>query len=129
MARYLFAWLPMIAIAVANGAAREAWLLPRFGDALARQISTVTLLVLFAIYIRAVFKLWPLASGRLAAGVGVSWLVLTLSFEFGLGHFVSHLTWRETLGEYDLTAGRLWILVPIWVAVAPYVFYSLQDRH
>jgi len=39
--RYLLAWLPMVAIAVANGAAREAWLLPRFGDSLARQISTV----------------------------------------------------------------------------------------
>ena len=119
----------MVAIAVANGAAREAWLLPRFGDVLARQISTVSLLVLFAIYIGAVFKLWPLASGRLALGVGLSWLVLTLAFEFGLGHFVSHLTWHEMLAEYDLSSGRLWILVPIWVAVAPYVFYTLQDRH
>jgi len=49
VARYLLAWLPMTAIAAANGAAREAWLLPRLGDALARQISTVSLLVLLAV--------------------------------------------------------------------------------
>ena len=118
----------MIAIAVANGAARETWLLPRFGDALARQISTVSLLILFAIYIGAVLKLWPLASGRLAIGVGIAWLVLTLAFEFGLGYFVSRLTWREMLAEYNLSSGRLWILVPAWVALAPYVFYTVHRR-
>jgi hypothetical protein len=126
--RYVLAWLPMIAIAVANGAVREAWLLPRLGDLLARQISTVSLLGLLAIYIGVVFKFWPLASVRLALGVGVAWLALTLAFEFGLGYFVSHLTWRQMLAEYDLSSGRLWILVPIWVAVAPYVFYTLQER-
>ena len=114
MTRYLLAWLPMVAIAVANVAAREAWLLPRFGDSLARQISTLSLLALFAIYVGAVFRLWPLASGRLAIGVGLSWLLLTLAFEFGLG---------------SLSSGRLWILVPVWVAVAPYIFHTLQERH
>lgn len=129
MARYLVAWLPMIAVAVANGAVREAWLLPRLGDAVARQLSTISLLVLFAIYIGAVFNFWPLGSARLALGVGIAWLALTLAFEFGLGYFVSHLTWRQMLAEYDLSSGRLWILVPIWVAVAPYTFYTLQERH
>jgi hypothetical protein len=128
VARYLLAWLPMIAIAVANGAARQAWLLPRLGDALARQISTVSLLLLFALYMGVVFRLWPLASARLALGVGAAWLALTLAFEFALGYFVSHLTWREMLAEYDLSSGRLWILVPISIAVAPYVFHSLQER-
>jgi hypothetical protein len=32
VARYLAAWFPMILIAVANGALREAWLMPRLGD-------------------------------------------------------------------------------------------------
>jgi hypothetical protein len=116
----------MVAIAVANGVVRQAWLLPRFGDTLARQISTLSLLILFAIYMGALFRFWPLAAGRLALGVGIAWLALTLAFEFGLGYFVSHLTWREMLAEYDLVSGRLWLLVPIWVAVAPYIFYALQ---
>ena len=57
--------------------------------------------------------------------VGALWLVLTLAFEFALGRFVSGLSWREMLGEYDLASGRLWALVPLTVAVAPWLFYHL----
>jgi hypothetical protein len=83
----------------------------------------VLLIGLFAVYIGLVVKTWPIASGRQAAAIGLSWLALTLAFEFALGRFVSGLSWRQMLAEYDLTAGRLWLLVPLWVALAPYVFY------
>ena len=52
-------------------------------------------------------------------------LALTLAFESLLGRFVSGLSWREMLAEYNLAAGRLWVLVPISVAAAPYVFFRL----
>ena len=116
----------MVVIAVANGAFRQAVLRPRFSDMLARQLSTLSLLILFAFYFGVVFRIWPLASARLALAVGVAWLALTLAFEFGLGRVVLHLTRREMLAEYDLASGRLWVLVPLWVAVAPYVFYRLR---
>jgi hypothetical protein len=125
MARHVLAWFPMILIAVANGAFREAWLLPRLGEHAARQVSTLLLLALFAIYIAAVVKVWPLASGRQAAAVGAAWLFLTLAFEFLLGRLVSGLSWQQMLAEYNLAAGRLWALVPLWVAVAPYAFFRL----
>jgi hypothetical protein len=32
------------------------------------------------------------------------------------------------LADYDLGAGRIWILVPIWTAVAPAVVRSAQLR-
>ena len=51
MGRYLIAWFPMILIAVANGALREAWLVPRLGEHAARQVSTLLLIALFALYI------------------------------------------------------------------------------
>ncbi len=125
MARYLIAWFPMIPIAVANGALREAWLLPRFGEHAARQVSTLLLIVLFAIYTGVVVRIWPIRSSGEALTIGALWLALTLAFEFGVGRFLSGLTWRQMLAEYNLSAGRLWVLVPIWVAVAPYVFYRL----
>jgi hypothetical protein len=118
----------MVLIAVANGTFRQAVLLPRLGDSLARQLSTISLLLLFALYTGVVFRIWPLASARLALGVGLAWLALTLAFEFGLGYYVSHLAWRDMLAEYDLASGRLWVLVPVWVAVAPYVFYRFSVR-
>ena len=37
MKRYLLAWVPMIGLAIANGAFREAWLVPRLGGQQGRQ--------------------------------------------------------------------------------------------
>lgn len=128
MTRYLAAWFPMLLIAVANGALREALLMPWLGEHVARQVSTVLLVGLFAIYIGAVTRIWPLASASEASAVGALWLVLTLAFEFLLGRFVSGLSWPQMLAEYNLAAGRLWALVPFWVAVAPYIFYRLGDE-
>ena len=113
----------MVVIAVANGAVREAGLKHWLGEPRARQLSTVLLVVFFAIYMAAIFRLWPLASAKQAVQVGALWLVLTLAFEVALGRFVSHLSWSQMLAEYNVFAGRLWILVPIWVAIAPCLFF------
>jgi hypothetical protein len=113
----------MVAIAVANGAVREGGLRHWLGDAAARQVSTLLLLGFFASYMAAIFRLWPLDSSGPALGVGAMWLVLTLAFEFTLGRLVSRLSWSQLLAEYNLYSGRLWVLVPVWVAVAPYVFF------
>ena len=51
--------------------------------------------------------------------------MLTLVSEFSLGYFVSE-AWRDMLSEYNIFAGKLWLLVPLWVAVAPYLFYRIQ---
>ena len=53
--------------------------------------------------------------------------MLTLAFEFLLGRFVSGLSWGQTLAEYDIASGRLWVLVPLWMALAPYVFFRLRS--
>jgi hypothetical protein len=128
LGRYLLAWFPMILIAAANGALREAWLVPRFGEHAARQVSTLLLVALLAIYIGIVLRIWPIVSGGRAIAVGALWLVLTLVFEFALGRLVSGLSWQQMFAEYDLAAGRLWVLVPIWVSVAPYFFFRLWAR-
>ena len=126
--RYLLAWLPMVAIAVANGALRERGLRRRLSEPRARRLSTVLLIFFFALYMAAIFEAWPLASAGQALAVGGLWLALTLAFEFGLGRFLSHRPWPELLAEYNLLAGRWWVLVPIWVAIAPYLFFRWQAR-
>ena len=128
LAPAFLAWVPMVLIAIANGALREAWLTPRFGEWRGRQLSTILLLLLFSGYFAIAFSFWPLASAGQAMALGTAWLVLTLAFEFGLGRFVSHRSWRQLLAEYDLLGGRLWVLVPVWVALAPYVFFRWLSR-
>jgi hypothetical protein len=127
MAKYLLAWIPMVAIAVANGALRELWIRKHAGELRAHQISTVLLLLLFSLYIGFVVRLWPPESARQALAVGLLWLALTLAFEFGLGRS-SGRPWSALLRDYDLLAGRIWVLVPLWVAVAPYLFYRSWRR-
>ena len=115
----------MVAIAVANGAVRDLWYSKSISELRAHQVSTVSAIVLLAAYIWMVMRIWPVATREQALVVGAMWLVMTLAFEFLFGHFVARQAWRRLLHDYNLFAGRLWILVPAWVAVAPYLYFRL----
>jgi hypothetical protein len=60
------------------------------------------------------------SSSREALKIGLLWLVLTLGFEFLFGHYVFGNSWDMLLEDYNLSRGRIWILVPVLVLVAPY---------
>ena len=124
--RYILAWLPMVLIAILNGALRDIWYRKFLGELRAHQLSTLTGAVLFAVYIWVLSRLWPLESGMRALVVGVTWFAMTLCFEFLFGHYVAGHSWRHLLQDYNICAGRVWVLLLIWVTVAPYVFYRLR---
>lgn len=123
MTRYLLAWLPMVAIAIANGVARQSLYGPYLSELAAHQVSTGIGILLFAVYIHWVMRRWPAASTRQAWGIGLSWVGLTVAFEFLFGRFVAGHAWTRLLADYDLTAGRLWPLVLLWLLLAPRVFH------
>ena len=62
---------------------------------------------------------WPLPSLRQALLIGLTWALLTASFDFGFGHYVDGKPWSELAADYDLSQGRVWILVLVWIAVGP----------
>jgi len=128
MWKYLVAWVPMVAIAVLNGAVRDAWYAKRTSELRAHQLSTASLLLLLGAYIWFIIGLLPPGSGAEALAVGLVWLVLTLAFEFLFGHFVARRAWSRILHDYNVLAGRIWLLVPMWVAIAPYAFLMLQRQ-
>lgn len=122
MGRYLLAWLPMVAIAIANGALRQGVYGPYLSELAAHQVSTLTGIVLFAFYIRWVVRRWPPATTRRAWRIGLAWLVMTVAFEFLFGRFAAGHTWARLIRDYDLSAGRVWPLLLLWVLVAPRLF-------
>lgn len=128
MWKYVIAWFPMVILAIANGLVREAW----YGDILdertAHQVSTLAALILFGVYIRFVVRRWPPASPARAVAIGLLWLALTVAFEFLFGHYVAGHPWGRLLRDYDLSAGRLWVLILAMVTAAPYVFWRLHTR-
>jgi len=127
LAVYALGWLCLLAIAMANGALREGLYGPHLAELTAHQLSTVLGLLLFTLYIGWFTAHWPLPSAGQAIGVGALWLALTLAFEFGFFHYVMGQPWSRLLHDYDLSAARLWVLIPVWTAVAPYVFYRLRS--
>jgi hypothetical protein len=124
--KYIAAWLGMMALAVLNGMARDKLYGPRVGELAGHQFSTAILLIAFGAYFYLLERAWPLASTGLAWLVGATWLIMTLLFETVLGRFVAHDPWRKILSDYNVLAGRLWILVPAWVLCGPYVVFRLN---
>jgi hypothetical protein len=123
---YMLAWFPMILIAIANGILREYGYGKRMTERAAHQLSTLIGIVLFGIYIWGVMRFWPPASAGLAIRIGLIWLVLTVMFEFGFGHFVAGHSWQRLLQDYNIRAGRVWPAILLWVAFAPYLFFRIR---
>jgi hypothetical protein len=116
----------MVLIAIVNGVVRDLGYRKYAGELLAHQISTMTALLLFTVYIWAVFRVAPPRSSTHAAAIGLLWLGLTVAFEFVFGHYVAGLPWSRLLSDYNVLAGRLWLLIPLGLAIAPWVFYRLK---
>ena len=117
--RAVAVWFAILALASLNGAAREAWLIPRMGQALGRALSTAILCTLvFLVTWLTIGWIRPATAGQ-ALAIGALWLVLTLAFEFLAGHYLFHQPWGVLLEDYDLSRGRIWIVVLIVVLIAP----------
>lgn len=126
MLKYILLWVAMLVVAVVNGAIRDLWYTKHVGELRAHQLSTATAVVLFGLFTWFSIRAWPPGSSRQAIQIGLTWFVMTLAFEFLFGHYVARHPWSRLLHDYDLLAGRVWIFVPVWIAVAPYVFFRLQ---
>ena len=111
-------WLVILALAIGNGFAREAVLVPWFGPAAGLLASGVTLSLVILLVALACAR-WLGAQSRQAWLVGALWLVLTLLFEFSFGAFVQHKPWSELLHAYTFRGGNVWPLVLFVTLLAP----------
>ncbi len=127
MLRYVLAWFALLAVAVANGALRQLTFGKHMSELRAHQLSTLVGSVLVGAVVWLVIRAWPPSSGGRALLVGVVWLVLTVAFEFFMGLVLAHRTLPEVLRDYDLAAGRVWVLFLIWLTLAPWVFHRLHE--
>ncbi len=125
--RPLLAWFVMLLIAMVNGSLRDFTYGLHMSELMAHQLSTVIGILLFALVIHQYVRRWPPASTRTAWSIGLFWMALTMAFEFLFFHYVAGHSWQKLLANYDLTAGRLWPLILLWVACAPYLFFRLAQ--
>jgi len=127
MTKYILAWIPMLVIAIANGALRQLIIAKVMSEPRAHQLSTLIGSLVMGIFIWLIVHIWPPASGHQALLIGLIWLGLTIAFEFYMGLVLQHRPLAQVLDQYNLFAGRVWILFLLWITLAPWLFFLLQN--
>lgn len=125
--KHFLLWLPMIVLAFGNATLRELVLIRRFSEMRAHQLSTLTLIILCAIYIGLVFPLLRVQSSGQALFIGFVWVLLTVAFEFSLGR-LTNKSWEYLFKDYNILTGHIWPLFLICLFIFPYLFYFLRSR-
>ncbi len=127
MLKTMTGWFVLLVIAMINGGLRDLTYGRYVSELSAHQISCVTGILLFAVAIRHYVRRWPPTSARAAWHIGLFWMALTVAFEFLFFHYVAGHPWQVLLANYDMRAGRLWPLILLWVACAPWLFFRLAQ--
>ncbi len=126
--RFVIAWIPGIPIAIANGFLREMVYTQMMNGLHAHQLSAASFIVLFGAYVWLILLWLKPESGPEAVRIGLLWLVLTVVFEFGFGHYVMGHPWQHLFHDYNIAAGRLWVIVLFWIAASPWILNRLLKR-
>lgn len=122
MLKALGAWLLMLLLAIANGAARDLCYGQYLGELTAHQLSTIIAAVLLGGVMRAYVRRYPPPSRAAALLLGLFWAGLTVTFEFTFFHVVGGRSWKELFASYQLNEGQLWPLLVLWILLAPIIF-------
>ncbi len=117
----------MVFIGIINGTIREFTYRKHLSELRAHQLSSITGILLFSLYIGVLIYFWGFESLKQALIVGLIWLALTIMFEFLFGHYVAGHPWNKLLSDYNIFAGRLWVIVLIWLVIAPLLFYRVLE--
>ena len=126
--RYFITWLPGIPIAILNASIRTYFYSKYFNELQAHQLSVFSFIILFGIYVWLVLPQLRFRSKKESFKVGAFWVVLTILFEFVFGHFVVGHSWDVLFHDYNVFSGRLWLLVLIWIFLAPYAIYRIRTK-
>ena len=116
-------WVAILVVAIINGAARDIVLAPLVGETAARALSSVTLSAIILLVTWMSLAWIDPGSIRDAWTIGAIWLAMTLTFELIAGHYLFRTPWPVLVADYNVLAGRIWIVVLIVTLTAPALVY------
>jgi hypothetical protein len=111
-------------IAILNGMLRVMTYGKFMPEIRAHQLSTLTGIVIIGFVVWKINQYYPINDGSEALKIGFIWLVMTILFEFGFGHYVMNRSWVFLLRDYRIDKGRIWGLFLIWVLLLPLIVYT-----
>jgi hypothetical protein len=124
--KYFIAWFGIVILGLVNATIHQVVYGKYVSELAGHQISTLTFGILVGVYAGALSSFLKLQSPGQAIGVGLTWMILTVMFEFGFGHYVVGDSWSKLLGDHNLLEGRVWGLFVLWVGLAPYVLHRIR---
>ena len=122
---FTLAWIGGIPIAIINAAIRSYIFEPFTNELMGHQLSSISMILIFAIYFYLLNSRWVIISENQAIQIGLIWFCLTILFEFVFGHYVMGHSWSRLLFDYNIFAGRLWSLVLVWELIGPYLVLKI----
>jgi hypothetical protein len=117
--RAIVIWLLLMAAEFIHGTIRTLWLSPAIGDFRARQIGVFTGSILMLTIVFFCINWIGSEKKRELVALGILWLILTLLFEIGLGHFVFGYSWEKIWEDYDILKGGLLPFGLLLLALSP----------
>ena len=125
-------WPVFLVTVVSLGAVREGVIAPALGEQAAHVIGTLLFVsIMLVIQFLFVGKVIGYVRRRDLWLIGIMWTVMTVCFEFGFFHFVAGVPWGKLLADYNIFAGRLWLLVMLTTLCGPPMLGRWNDtrRH
>lgn len=125
--RYTIFWFALMIVAIINGAIRQTLYKDFLGELTAHQVSTFTAILLVFVSVWLINKIWIIESKRQAIFIGLIWLAMTILFEFVFGHYVMDHPWERLVHDYNIIAGRTWLLFLLSIIFIPSIVYRLTN--
>ena len=119
-------WILFVVVAKLNAVIREQILTPMIGQGLALPFSGVLLSILIFLITLGVVPFLNIYYSLGFWRVGIVWVLLTLIFEFVLGHCIIGNSWDSVLAIFNITEGNFFILVLLITAFSPYIAAKIR---
>ncbi len=125
--RALGLWVVLMLVETLQGLWRVKVLAIWIGEAAAREVSVFTgSLVILLITFACIG--WISARSARTLLLGLTWVALTVVYEFVLGRFVFHQTWSDIASDFDLLHGRLLPIGLLILLFSPLLAAWLRGR-
>lgn len=124
--RAFLIWILIAFFEVIHGIIRARIVAPRTGDLRSRQLGVFTGSLIFFAIAGLSFDWIGIESSAQALIVGGIWLFCMLVFEFTVGHFVFHFSWKWLLNDFNVFKGRLLAFGMIFLALSPYLIGKIR---
>ena len=122
-------WLIFVVAGILNGVFRESFITPKVGEHAGHVISTIILIcVILAVTYLFISNLKINYTRTDLLLIGAFWLMLTILFEFGFGHYVIGHSWSKLFADYNILKGRVWSLVLLTTFIAPLLIGFILRR-